>query len=59
MAKPKKIFTAAQERAIVEKYRSGDGLLRLSDVYYCCTAVIRRILVEQGAPIRKRGRPSL
>lgn len=58
MARPKAVVTSNQIRSIVSRYGKGVGLVALSTEFHFSIPVIRRVLVEAGSTIRKRGKPA-
>jgi hypothetical protein len=59
MARAKKVVTENQRRSIVSQYAKDIGLKEISNNVGHSVGVIRRVLVENGATIRLRGRPCL
>ena len=57
MARPETKVSANQVRSIVAKYSNGAGFVALSKEFEYSIPVIRRVLVDAGVKIRKRGRP--
>ena len=57
MARPKTEVRASVCKQIVAGYKKGIGLVPLSNTFEFSTAIIRRVLVEAGVALRRRGRP--
>lgn len=57
MAREKITLNANQTKSLVSKYNKGAGLVALVGEFEVSLPVIRRVLVENGVKIRKRGRP--
>ena len=54
---PKQVILSDSERAdIVERYQSGESMRDLALAFYVPKNVINRVLKEEGAEMRKRGR---
>ena len=58
MSRPQTVVSSNQQRSIIAKYRKGDGLVVLSELFKFSTGVIRRVLKDNRVAIRGRGRPA-
>lgn len=57
MPRSRKTISEAQKRIILERYNTGDGMLRIGMDMNHNVGVIRRVLVDAGKKIRHVGRP--
>lgn len=50
-------LSKSEKAAIAKDYKAGASILLLASKYQRAPGTIKKILVEQGATIRQRGRP--